>query len=108
MGRPITVTIDSDDLKEMLFERVAFWDKSLWGDAQELFCDYYAELVDDGVFDNMKDFNIANIVDNDIVNEIDVVDMDELPKYGILLDEDEGTDRILYSNGKTFLVNARG
>lgn len=108
MGRPITVTIDSDDLKEMFFDRVAFWDRSLSDDAQRLFCDYYEELIDDGVIDGMKDFNVANIVDNDVVNEIDVVVKEDLPEYGIDFDADEGTDRILYSDGETFLISARG
>jgi len=108
MGRPITITIDSDDLIEMFCDRVAFWSDSLNPQAQDLFCDYYAELVEDGVFDGMKDFSVANIVDNDVVNEIDVVVKEDLPEYNIDLDNDEGTDRILYSDGETFLISARG
>lgn len=108
MGRPITITIDSDDLIEMFRDRVAFWSDSLNLQAQDLFCDYYAELVEDGVFDGMKDFSVANIVDNDVVNEIDVVVKEDLPEYNIDLDNDEGTDRILYSDGETFLISARG
>ena len=108
MGRPITVTIDSDDFKEMFFDRVAFWDRALDSDEQELFCEYYAELIDDGVYDGIKDFNVANIVDNDVVNEIDVLSEEDLSNYGIDLDTDEGYDRILFSNGKLFLINARG
>lgn len=108
MGRMITVHIDSDDLKEMLFDRVAYWDDKIphYDKGVRLFQDYYDELVDDGVFDDMKDFNVAVIVDNDIINNIDVLDKDELAERGIDPDNDED-GAILYSDGELFLIDAR-
>ena len=44
MGRPIKVTIDSDTLKEMFFDRCS--DASQWMkhyDDEEAFCEYYGE-----------------------------------------------------------------
>lgn len=108
MGRQVQLYIDSDDLIEMFYDRVNYWsDKIAYGDdGAQLFQDYYAENVEDGVYDGMKNFNIAVIVDNDIINEIDVLDEAELADRGIDPDEDDG--RILYSNGALFLVSARG
>jgi hypothetical protein len=108
MGRPITVTIDSDDLIEMFYDRVSYatqWMKHY--EDEEAFNEYYAEMVDSGVFDGMQDFNVANIVDNDVVNEIDTYTEDEYVKeFGTI---DEMADRILFqaSNG-IILVSARG
>jgi hypothetical protein len=108
MGRPIRVTIDSDDLKEMFYERVNYaehWMKH-YEDA-EAFCEYYDEQIDSGVYDGWKDFNIAMVVDNDVVNEIDTYTEDEYVKeFGTI---DEMADRILFqaSNG-IILISARG
>lgn len=108
MGRPIRVTIDSDDLKEMFYERVNYaeqWMKHY--DDTEAFSEYYDEMIDSGVFDDWDDFNIASVVDNDVVNEIDTYTEDEYAEeFGAFSDED---DRILFiaSNG-IILVNARG
>lgn len=110
MGRPITITVDSDDLCEMFYDRVSYWgDKIPYGiDGETLFYGYYEEMVDDGVFDDMKDFSIAEIVDNDIINNLDVVKEKDLADYGIDLDDDDTRDRIVYSDGKLFLIDARG
>ena len=52
MGRKITVHIDSDDLADMLFDRVREWDEQIpWG-ARDLWYDFYAERVADGYYDN--------------------------------------------------------
>ena len=109
MSRLVQLFIDSDDLTEMFYDRVNYWsDKIAYGDdGAQLFCDYYAENVADGVYDGMKNFNIAVIVDNDIINEIDVVDETELAERGIdPYDDEDG--RILFSNGELFLISARG
>ena len=109
MGRQVPVQIDSEDLADMFLDRLWFWENSIpYGeDAIQVFCDYYATNINDGVYDNMKDFNINVIVDNDVINNIDVADESELANYGIDLDTDEGYDRILYSDGKLFLIDAR-
>ena len=108
MGRMITVHIDSDELKEMFYLRVDFatnWMKH-YEDA-EAFCEYYDELVDEGVFDDWDDFNIAGVVDNDVVNEIDTYTEEEIiEEFG---SKEAIEDRILFtgSNG-IILVSARG
>lgn len=109
MGRPIKVTIDSDTLKEMFRERVDYahqWMKHYDGD-DRAFDEYYDELIDSGVFDDWKDFDIPAVVDNDVVNEIDTYTEDEfVEEFGTI---DEMADRILFqaSNG-IILVSARG
>ena len=108
MGRPIKVTIDSDTLKEMFYERVNFaeqWMKH-YEDA-EAFDEYYDEMIDSGVFDGWNDFDIPSVVDNDVVNEIDTYTEDEyVEEFGTFSEDD---DRILLiaSNG-IILVSARG
>ena len=108
MSRMITVHIDSDELKEMFYERVNYaeqWMKH-YEDA-EAFSEYYDEMIDSGVFDDWDDFNIAGVVDNDVVNEIDTYTEDEYVKeFGTI---DEMADRILFqaSNG-IILISARG
>ena len=109
MGRPIKVTIDSDDLKEMFYDRVNFAEHLMrHGDADATaFSEYYDELIDGGVYDDWDDFNIASVVDNDVVNEIDTYTEDEyVEEFGTI---DEMADRILFqaSNG-IILVSARG
>lgn len=108
MGRPIKVTIDSDTLKEMFYDRVNFaeqWMKH-YEDA-EAFSEYYDEMIDSGVFDDWDDFDIPSVVDNDVVNEIDTYTEDEyVEEFGTFSEDD---DRILLiaSNG-IILVSARG
>ena len=101
MGRSITVTIDSDDLVEMLCDRVAYWSDKIPYGAEELFYQYYEDMVDAGAYDGMKDFSVAMIVDNDIINDIDVVDEKELAERGI------DPDDALMSDGKLYLIDAR-
>lgn len=108
MGRPINVTIDSDTLKEMFYERVNYADQWMkhYEDA-EAFNEYYDELIDSGAFDNWNDFDIPVVVDNDVVNEIDTYTEDEyVEEFGTFSEDD---DRILLiaSNG-IILVSARG
>lgn len=108
MGRPIKVTIDSDTLKEMFYDRVSYatqWMKH-WQD-EEAFNEYYDEIIDSGVFDDWDEFDIPAVVDNDVVNEIDTYTEDEYAEeYGEFSEDD---DRILFiaSNG-IILVSARG
>ena len=108
MGRPIKVTIDSDTLKELFYDRCRYaeqWMKHY--DDPEAFSEYYDEMIDSGVFDDWDDFDIPAVVDNDVVNEIDTYTEDEYVKeFGTI---DEMADRILFqaSNG-IILVSARG
>ena len=108
MGRPIRVTIDSDTLKEMFYDRCSYasqWMKHY--EDEEAFSEYYDEMVDSGAFDDWEDFDIPTVVDNDVINEIDTYTEDEYVKeFGTI---DEMADRILFqaSNG-IILVSARG
>ena len=107
MGRPIKVTIDSDDLKELFYDRVNYAEQWMhhYEDA-EAFCEYYDEMVDAGAFDDWDNFNIPEVVDNDVVNEINTYTQDEyVDEFGEFSEDD---DRILFiaSNG-IILTNAR-
>ena len=108
MGRPIKVTIDSDTLKELFYDRCRYAEQWMRHyDDPEAFSEYYDEMIDAGAFDNWKDFDIPAVVDNDVVNEIDTYTEDEYVKeFGTI---DEMADRILFqaSNG-IILVSARG
>lgn len=77
MGRPIKVTIDSDDMIKMLYERVLDWENSVPYGARNLWWDFYEERVNDGFYDDMEDFDVKVIVDNDIVNYFSTFTRDE-------------------------------
>lgn len=111
MGRPIRVTIDSDDLKELFYERVNYADTWMrhYEDA-EAFNQYYDDLIDGGVFDDWKDFDIAAVVDNDVVNYIDTYTAEEFEEtFGVSPTSPEGRDRVIFTatNG-IYFVDARG
>jgi len=112
MGRKITVHIDSDDLTDMLFDRVREWDEQIpWG-ARDLWYDFYAEKVADGYYDNMEDFNIGIIVDNDIVNYYSTFSRDEfISEYGIDPDDETAMEEFreeheVFTDGNYFIVGA--
>lgn len=70
----VNLSIDEDDLKELLCDRVDFWvGQSLNDKEAELFYQMYEDYVDGGVFEGYKDFNVAFIVDNDVVNYCKII-----------------------------------
>lgn len=64
----INVWIDSEDLKELLYERLEFWTENYNDDEVSLLEDYLDSLVDGGCFDG-GELNIPVIVDNIYVND---------------------------------------
>lgn len=77
----INVKIDSDDLYNMLCERVRFWRD---GEVADLFDKMYEKYCDDGLFDGAE-INIMQIVDNDVVNWCSVIEKDD-PDFDRLLE----------------------
>lgn len=69
----INVKIDSDELYEMLCDRVRYWRD---GEVADLFDKMYERYCDDGYFEGAE-INIMQIVDNDVVNWCSVVGKDE-------------------------------
>ena len=70
----VNLSIDEDDLKELLYDRVNFWiPQALDEDDAELFYNMYENYVDGGVFEGYKDFNVSVIVDNDVINYCQIV-----------------------------------
>lgn len=112
MGRPITVHIDSDDLAEMLCERVNFWENSIPYGAFDLWYDFYTERVDEGVYDDMDDFSVSVIVDNDIVNYYSTYDKEDfIANYGVDPDDEEAMEDFrdshdVYTDGEYFIVSS--
>lgn len=96
MGKSIHVTIDSDDMIEILCDRLQEWTNGTFSPEYELFSQYYEMAVEEGYYDN-SEFNPALIVDNDWVNYMSVITEDEFDQYGI---EDEDDERIILSDGE--------
>ena len=95
MGKMINVTIDSDDMIEMLCDRLQEWTNT-FSPEYELFSQYYEEAVENGYYDD-SEFNPALIVDNDWVNYMLVITEDDFDNYNI---EDEDDERIILSDGE--------
>ena len=93
MGRLITVKIDSDDMIEMLCDRLSDW---AHGVSYDLFSEYYKMAVEEGWYDN-SEFNPMIIVDNDWVNDMEVITKDEFDDFDI---KDEDDERIVLTDGK--------
>lgn len=70
MGRTITVEIDTDDLCEMLQDRVRYWTDD--SEVLELFDEYYEHAVFNGYFDGAT-LDVMSIVDNDYVNNFSIL-----------------------------------
>lgn len=77
----INVKIDSDDLYNMLCERVRFWRN---GEVADLFDKMYEQYCDEGLFEGAE-INIMSIVDNDVVNYCSVVEKGD-PDFDRLLE----------------------
>ena len=82
----VTVKIDSEDLLEILMDRVKVWT----GDDEvlDLFEKYYENAIFSGCFDHAE-LNIMSIVDNDYVNNTQILDRDEVEQMrSLYLDEE--------------------
>lgn len=84
----ITVTIDDDILLNILIDRVTYWTDDSY--EQDLFRDYYRNLIDCGGFNNCE-LDINNIVDNDYVNNLAIISKEDFEQWNI---EDETSDKI--------------
>lgn len=73
----ITITIDEEDFKDMLVERVRHWTDDQ--DTIELFEEYYDNMVYGGCFEGTNR-SIAEIVDNDYCNNTSVITEEEYNK----------------------------
>ena len=73
----ITITIDEDDFLDMLVDRVRSWTND--EDTIELFEQYYDHMVYGGCYEGTSR-SIAEIVDNDYVNNTSVITKDEFNK----------------------------
>lgn len=71
----VTVTIDEDDLLDMLMDRVNEWTTS---DA-DLFEKMYENKINSGCFEGME-LNIMSIVDNDYVNNTSIISREDEPE----------------------------
>lgn len=102
MGRMINIQMDSDDMIEMLLDRLAVWVTSQYGDEWDCWSEYITDMVEGGVFDG-GEFNPMVIIDNLYVNDTSMITRDEWEEYGI---EDEDDERILAHVGDCYLVSA--
>ena len=102
MSRMITVQIDSDDMIDMLLDRLAVWTKTTFGDEWDCWVSYIEDLVEGGALDDCE-FSVMGIIDNLYVNDTSMITKDEWDNYGI---ESEDDDRILSHVGDYYLVSA--
>lgn len=77
MGRMIDIQMDSDDMINMLNERVGYWTDD--SEVAELFDQYYTNAVENGCFDG-SNFDVRSIVDNDYVNNTSIMTREEYEK----------------------------
>ena len=87
----ITVKIHVDDLYDMLCERVER-NTDDWR-AKELFENYYSDMVYDSDFADGMELNIAEIVDNDMVNNFRVMSGEDILTEILGYNEDDWIDR---------------
>ena len=71
----VTVTIDEDDLLDMLMDRVNEWTT----DNADLFEKMYENMVWGGCFEGTE-LNIMSIVDNDYVNNTSIITWEDEPE----------------------------
>ena len=106
MAELINIDIDKESLKELFNHRVHFWHGKIAHDADQFFCDYYANLIDNDYFSDGAKVDIPMIVDNDIINDLEVVDEYELVNdWGIDPNDEE---KILFADDGLFMISARG
>ncbi|WP_394980703.1 hypothetical protein [uncultured Helicobacter sp.] len=75
----VNVRLDSDILLDMLVDRLDYW-TSLDKEDKKLFKEMYRQSIEGGVFNNDMEFNVMQIVDNDVVNWCSILYKDELSK----------------------------
>lgn len=73
----VTVTIDESEFLDMLVNRVKYWTDD--EDTIELFEEYYDHMVYNGCFEGISR-SIAEIVDNDYVNNTSIITREEYNK----------------------------
>ena len=88
----INVQIDENTALNLLMERVEYWKDDK--DIINLYEQYYQRYIDYGYF-NGSNFDIYQIVDNDIINNTAVIGCDEWSSFNI---EDENDEKILISD----------
>lgn len=77
----INIKVDSDDLYEMLCDRVRYWRD---GEVANLFCKMYERYCDEEYFEGAE-FDVRGIVDNDVVNWCSVIELGD-PDFDRLLE----------------------
>lgn len=89
----ITVKIHKDILLNMLIDRLDYWSNSINYEEKDLLIDMYERYIDDGIFEYCE-FNLHDIVDNDVVNWCSVIKKDSI--------SEEDWERLekFYENGK--------
>lgn len=93
----INVQIDENTALNLLMERVEYWTDDK--DVINLYEKYYQQCLDYGYFDG-SNFDIYQMVDNDIINYTTVIGCDEWGSFNI---EDENDEKILISDEKNDL-----
>lgn len=88
----INVQIDENTALNLLMDRVEFWKDD--EDIINLYEKYYQQCIDYGCFDE-SNFDIYQIVDNDVINNTTVIGRDEWKNFNI---EDENDEKILMSD----------
>ncbi len=88
----INVQIDENTALNLLMDRVEFWKDD--EDIINLYEKYYQQCIDYDRFDE-SNFDIYQIVDNDVINNTTVIGRDEWKNFNI---EDENDEKILVSD----------
>lgn len=102
----INVWIDSEDLKELLYERLEFWTHGHSDDEVSLLEDYLDSLVDGGCFDG-GELNIPVIVDNIYVNDTYLCYEGDEDWKRLHIGEDSQDDSVIGARNGVALIDSR-
>lgn len=97
----ITVRVDEVVLKDMLSERLKFWDMS--DEQRSMLSDYLDELVDSGCFEGAE-LNIPVIVDNLYVNDTSFIYEGDADWDGLRVGKDDQDERVVMVRDGVALV----
>lgn len=73
------VNIDDNEALTMLTDRLQYWSKNLDRKDIEAYEKMYERYIDEGLFEG-GDFNVMQIVDNDVVNWCSVIDKKDISR----------------------------
>ena len=102
----INMWIDSEDLKDLLYERLKFWTHGHSDDEVNLLAEYLDSLVDNGCFERAE-LNVPVIVDNIYVNDTYFCHEGDEDWKRLHIGEDDQDDSVIGVRNGVALIDSR-